>query len=342
MLILTHPDDASPKVLAFSLKHMFVTLNVAADISFEINVLRRINTFNYKSKTLGATFLLLKRKLQFLIHDFKFIKSLNNYDAIIISECTPNSFWLDYHAIEKLKSILHPKPVLLFEVYYLGNTPFQINKLIKKGNPTMERYDWHLAVTDITEVHSKPDVPWSCIGLDLKSMGLKPQIKEEFFAIVDFEQKGYEANRRMQIEALDKLGIPYVEFKERMPLVKIRDYYSRASLIFVQSPEAFGVPIAECLSYGTAVFTPQAEWLMSWRLISEKQIISNNLPNCFFIYKNFELLVDLLSEFKNSYQSKETPKLIFDSFISNYPHFYKGDTIALHHVIERIKNQNFK
>lgn len=341
ILILTRIDDASPKVLAISLKNMLERQGVQVDISYRINILKRMNTYSFYSNSLGLTYLEIKRRLQFFISDFKFIKQLKGYDAVIISECTPNSFWLNYYAIEKLKKIISPKPVMLYEVYFLGNTPYQINKLRAQGNPTIERYHWHLAITEVTEIHTSPKPPWSCIGLDLKSMGLKPQIKDDFFAIVDFEQAGYEAERQLQIKALNYLDIKYISFEERMPMEEIRDYYKRASLIFVQFPEAFGVPIAECLAFGTAVFTPNIEWVMSWRLKGDKENVDLKLADCFFIYKNLEMLISQLSEFKINYHSFNSPKFIFNSFVSHYPHIYYGSDLALQEVVKRIKNQNF-
>ena len=341
ILILTRIDDASPKVLAISLKNMLERQGVKVDVSFRINILKRMNNHNYLSSSLGLTYLRIKNKLKYFIKDLKFIRDLKAYDAVIISECTPNSFWLDYYAIEKLKLIISPKPVVLYEVYFLGNTPYQINKLLEQGNPTIERYYWHLAVAEVTEIHAKPKPPWSCIGLDLKSMGLKPSIKKEFFAIVDFKQPGYEKERRMQIKALEFLKIPYISFSSRMPMEEIRDYYKRASLIFVQSPEAFGLPIAECLSYGTAVFTKEIEWVMSWRILNTDIINKFTLPECFYVYNNYERLVKQLEQLREEYHQKKTPITVFNTFIANYPHFYEGDDLPLKDFLKIIKKNQF-
>ena len=341
ILILTRPEDASPKVLTFSLEQMLKRQNIEVDISFRIGVLSRIRRFNFQSNTLGSSFFYLKSIIKFLLGDFLFLVRLRNYDAVVISECTPISFWLNYYDIEKLKAMLRTRPVILYEVYYLGNTPYQINKLLKNGHPTIERYDWHLAVTDITEIYNKPEPPWSCIGLDLQALGLKPKHKEDFFAIVDFEQSGYEDERQLQIKALDSLGIPYISFNQHMPMNEIRRYYSMASLIFVQFPEAFGLPIAECLSYGTVVFTKKTEWLMSWRIIDKTNPENLKLPECFFVYENYELLTKQLKQLKDNYNQKTTPKNIFNTFISNYPHFYKGNDVALKDVLDRIKTNQF-
>ena len=341
ILILTRIDDASPKVLAFSLRNMLERQGVKVDVSFRINILKRMNHHNYLSSSLGLTYLKIKNKLQSIIGDFKFIRDLKTYDAIIISECTPNSFWLDYYAIEKLKKIISPKPVILYEVYFLGNTPYQIDKLIGQGNPTIERYDWHLAITNITEIQSSPKPPWSCIGLDLKSLDLKPTVKNEFFAIVDFEQSGYEKERCMQIKALEFLKIPYVSFSSRMPMAEIRNYYRKASLIFLQFPEAFGIPVAECLSCGTAVFTKEIEWVMSWRIVNTDSTNKFTLPECFYVYNNYERLIKQLKKLRDEYHQKTTPVSVFNTFITNYPHFYEGDDSSLKEFLKRIKKNQF-
>jgi hypothetical protein len=156
--ILTRPDYRSPRVLAESLHHQINSLSVSADILFDIDVLSRL--FSYKEKAHKYRFhFWIREKFGNCFRDRNLINKLKQYDAIIICECTPNGFWKNHYNIEQLKKITN-KPVLYYEVYYLGNAPTQVEKLINECNPTIERYDHHLSVANVTEIKDKSG-PWS-------------------------------------------------------------------------------------------------------------------------------------------------------------------------------------
>lgn len=335
--IITRPDDASPKVLAISLQKLIKKCHVECDIFYEHGFLmRRVPLFG-RFKQVGRIHFTLKRYLKHYPRDKKFLLKLKEYDAVIISDCEPNGFWKHHFGIEKLKGILK-KPLAFHEVYYLGNVPTHIERLKRQGHPTMERYDWHLAVTDTTEVRSLPKPPWSVVGLNLEGEGLELGHKKDFFAIVDFERKGYEKFRDDQIRVLDTLGLPYVAFEKRMTMPEIRDYYKRASLIFLSFPETFGVPIAECLACGTAVFTPSSSWPMSWRLDEKPQPNSEGkLPNCFVEYETSIKLEKYLLEFYHNWDKEKTPEKIREIFLNTYPHFFYGNLDGVKAFIKTIK-----
>src|SRR5690606_39168146 len=139
----------------------------------------------------------------------RLIKRLKSYDAIVISECSPNGFWKDLYQVEKLKLIIK-RPVLFYEVYFLGNAPTQMVSLRQSGHSLTERYDWHLAVADVTEIRTLTNESWSCVGIDLTHTALKPTPKDEFIALIDFSQSGYEHFRDEQLNVLHDLGIKTV------------------------------------------------------------------------------------------------------------------------------------
>lgn len=179
--ILTRPDFRSPRILAESLKHQLRTF-AEVKIFYNIDVLNRL--VSYKGSKFSFHFW-LKKKIGNYLSDKRILEQLKEYDAIIISECTPNCFWKNLYNIERLKEIVK-KPILLYEVYYLGNAQTQLEKLRKLRDPGIDRYDWHLAVSEITETRGVPGKGWSCVGLDLSYTLLKPQSKKEFVALVDF------------------------------------------------------------------------------------------------------------------------------------------------------------
>lgn len=339
--ILTRPDDASPKILSQSLQEMIQDCGGECDIFYEISMLMRLLPLFGENKQKGKIHFVLRRKARFFFRDLQTLNALKKYDAIVISDCEPNGFWKDLFNVEKLRSILQ-KPIIFHEVYYLGNLPSHIQTLKEGNHPTMERYDWHLAVTDTTEIKSKPQAPWSRVGLNLKQSGLVPKEKDSFFAIVDFVQKGYEKYREDQVRALEELGIPYLSFTERMPMKKIREHYQNASLMFLEFPETFGVPIAECFSAGTAIFTPCSSWPMSWRLDENPQMHQEGkLPDCFYVYQDYEDLKKQLKDFQTQFHKTNTPKAINQSFMDNYPHFHHGDLESVNDFLNRVKERDF-
>jgi hypothetical protein len=338
--IITRKDYRSPRILAESLKNQFNKLGVTADLFYEIEVLTRLNSFKEIKHKFKFHFW-LRRKLQNLVVDRKFLNKLFGYDAIIVCECTPNGFWKDFYNIELLKKKVG-KPVLFYEVYYLGNAPTQIAKLAAAGHPLMERYDWHLSVADVTEIRSKEPGPWSCVGLDLTVSGLKPKAKNEFVALIDFSQQGYERYQEEQISILSQLNIKTIILKGTYTLNEIRALYRQASVFFIQFPEAFGLPIAECLACGTQIFTADSGWPMSWRLDVNPEVHGKGiLPNIFNIYSSAADLKQKLISLRSTYDFYQTPIDVYKTFLHHYPHYYYGNAAEVQNVLARIRTKNF-
>ncbi|WP_439883021.1 glycosyltransferase [Pontibacter sp. MBLB2868] len=338
--ILTRKDYRSPRILAESLKQLLNKAGVTVDIFYNIEVLLRLNTFQEAKHRLKFHFW-LRRKLFNFFADRIFLEKLQTYDAVVISECTPNGFWKEYYNIEKLKHILQ-KPILFYEVYYLNNAPTQVANLQNDGHPLVERYDWHLSVSDVTEIRSQEPGPWSCIGIDLSAIGLKPVPKKEFIALVDFKQPGYEHIQAEQISVLKELGINMIVLEGQYSTQEIREIYQRVSVFFLQFPEAFGLPLAECLACGVQIFTPDSGWPMSWRLDENPTIHGpGNLPNIFSVYSNSKDLKRQLIDFRRGYEYEETPFKIFETFIFYYPHYYYGNPEEVINVLKRIENRFF-
>src|SRR6185312_11022975 len=241
--ILTRPDFRSPRVLADSLKDQLERHGAAVKIFYEINLLNRL--VSLRDSQLSFHFWFMK-KLKNYLTDKKLLKKLREFDAIVISECTPNAFLKRLYNVEKFKKIIK-KPVGLYEVYYLENAPTQIDFLKKNNNGLSNRYDFHLSVAEVTEIKKSLVSDWYPIGLKSESWGLKPLPKKEIIAIVDFVQPGYEIIREVQIKALNKAQIKYITLDRAYSFDEVRNIYQEAAIFFIQFPEAFGVSILECL-----------------------------------------------------------------------------------------------
>lgn len=340
--IITRSDDRSPKVLAQGLEAMLKAAGAGCTIFYETGALIRLQSLTQALKFPVTVPKRIYSKLKFFKRDKNFLRELRNYDAVIVSECTPNGFWRGYYAIEKLKRRIK-KPILFYEVYYLGNAPTQLERLKQEGEPGPERYDWHLAVTDVTEIRTSAGKGWTRVGLDLSYTGLRPLPKKEFLVLVDFVQPGYEHYRQEQLEVLDKAGIAYVALEGSYTMEAIRALYRRASVLLIQFPEAFGLPIAECLACGAYIFTPDSSWAMSWRLDEQPGVHEKGkLAPCFVEYADAPDLKNKLLDLQAHYDLEKTPATVFTQFVEYYPHFYYGERDVVKSLLKMIENGLFE
>lgn len=337
--ILTRPDYRSPRVLAESLKIQLEDQGIDVKIFEEINVLSRL--VSCKKSNYSFHFW-LQRKLTYFFKDKKIISELKKFDAVIVSECAPNGFLKSLYNVEHFKRILQ-KPVGVYEVYYLGNAPTQLENLRKNNEAYLSRYDFHLSVSAVTEIKCKLTSNWYPIGINAQSWGIKPMPKKELVAILDFVFPGNEKIRESQISALEKADIKYIILDRPYTFTEIRQLYQQSAIYFMQSYEAFGLPLLECICGGAQVFTPASWWPMSWRLNENPTIHGEGtLPACFTLYDDEDQLLKKLIAFKENYNLAETPKLKFNELLAHYPDFYKGNVIELKRMIADLNSNTYK
>lgn len=337
--IVTKPNYSSPRVLANCLHADFSQIEgVQSELFYNLFAFKRL--LNYSS--VANKYSYLKWKAYQLVHyiqDQLFLRKLKNYDAVVIVECSPNCYLNDSFDFVKLRKLLKDIPMIYHGVYYLGNAPTMIAYLENGGHHQEDIFDWHLAAAEITEIRSKPKAPWSQIGINLESTGLAPVPKKELLAIIDFYRVGFEEARNEQIKALEAAGIPYIELSGAYTIDEIREVYKKATFYFFQSGESFGLPIAECLSCGAYVFTPDTSWGMAWRLDEEVQIHGpGKLADCFVVYDGQENLQEKLLQFKSEYDLEKTPEKVFKIFTDNYPDYYYGNKTQMDQFVRKLKN----
>lgn len=338
--ILTRPENRSPKILAESLRSQLGAVNIDAEVFYKINLLN--NLVSFKDSEVNFHFW-LKNKIIGYFKWLSLLKVLRKYDAIVISEFIPNGFLRRLYNIEKFKKLVKV-PVLFYEVYYLGNAPTQVNLLKnQKGDGLFEKYDFHLSVSDLTEIKVPISMNWFPIGIYAKSWNLLPIPKKEIIAIIDFAHPGNEEYRKIQIRALQQFGIRYISLEKEYTVEEIRGIYQNGAIYFMQSSEAFGLPILECLCCGIQIFTPSSSWPMSWRLDENPTPHGiGKLPSCFTIYQDEEQLVKELRMYKEKFHPLKTAQNVFHTFLQHYPFFYYGNVNELNRVIETIKGDHQK
>ncbi len=343
--ILARAEDASPKVLAQSLHHMLGRLGIESKIFLGVNGLlfRLLPLWQQPRRWYQYPHRRLQAKLAHRVEDRRLVAELRSYSAVVLCETIPNAFWRNYYDVESLRRHLRDVPLLLHEVYYLGNAPSMQSMLRRNGDSGLERFDWHLSVSEVTEIRSSPEPPWSAIGLDLTHTNLRPAQRDRFFAVVDFAQPGYEQSRQVQLDVLRDLGVETVILSERRAMADIRCTYQSASALFIQSPEAFGVPIAECLYSGSYVFTPDSAWPMAFRLDAAPQINGpGRLPPVFKVYRDAVDLRRQVEALRAAYDPVRDPLRVAEEFRATYPTFCDGNLDALRDVVRRIEHGELK
>ena len=337
--ILTRSDDRSPKVLAVSFQQMCLEIGVESKIFYQgTSVLSRLFFLTEKTMFSRNWHFKIRHHLFNLLPDIFLLIRLMRYDIILISECIPNSHWKGYYNIERLKKITK-KPVVLYEVYCLLNS-ITHTKILKEGNHFgYDRYDWNYSISRIAELRGEPNVnnKWTDIGLNIQWTGLTCNSKKEIIALIDFEQEGFDNTLSEQVEVLSKFPmIKVIRLQGNYNASEIRELYKKASLFFIQFPEAFGVSIAECLSTGCQIMIKELHWAMSWRLQNDNG--EEYLPDCFFVYQNKQILYHYLEKFIDTFDVDKTPLQINNLFLKNYPDFYFGNSKNLLESFTHIEN----
>jgi hypothetical protein len=337
--IVTKSNYSSPRILADCLHHFFSQSEVIqSEVFHKLFVFKRLLNYSQVAKKYNY-FTWKAYQLFHYIQDQIFIRKLKEYDAVVIVETSPMCYIKDSYDFVKLKKKLEDIPLIQYEVYYLGNAPTMISYLSKGGHHLEDIFDWHLSVSEITEIRSKPKAPWNQIGLNLQSTGLVPVPKKELLAIIDFRREGYEEERNEQIKALKAVGIPYIELSGRYTFDEIREVYKKGTFYFLQFPESFGLPIAECLSCGAYVFMPDSSWAMAWRLDDKAQIHGpGKLAECFVVYDGQQKLQEILLHYKDEYDLQSSPKKVFEIFLEHYPDYYHGNKAELFDFIKKLEN----
>ncbi|GAB2995135.1 hypothetical protein GCM10027284_12190 [Cyclobacterium sediminis] len=340
--IVTKPNYSSPRILANCLHNFFSQAEgVRSEVFYELFVFKRLLSYSKVAKNYNY-FIWKGYQLMHYIQDQLFLRKLKKYDAVIIVECSPKAFLNDSFDFVRLRDKLPGVPLIFHEVYYLGNAPTMVTYLNEGVHHQEDIFDWHLSVSEVTEIRSKPKAPWSQVGLYLKSTGLAPVPKKEHLALIDFYREGYEKERNEQIKALEAVGIPYIELSGTYTIDEIREVYKKATFYFLQFPESFGLPIAECLSCGAYVFTPDTSWGMAWRQNEEVEIHGpGKLADCFVVYNGQEDLQKKLQKYKTEYDLEITPGKVFQIFTDNYPDYYYGNKAELNQFINKLKSGTF-
>jgi hypothetical protein len=346
--ILSDDSYSYSKPMAISLNKMFNQLNIKNKIFYNgtkgLNYKKKKNLFEY-SKELIKIIINFFVEDKYIIPSFRDLlilkKKLTKFDAIIICAHIPASLAKNYYqGIYFLRKYLKI-PIINYDLHFLAT--MEGKKFIKMLNTEsrwggfsgFDRFDYYLTASNISENPVKKIFwPVSIIGGNFTNKYLQAKQKK-FIALIDFKRKNYLAERKMQIEILKKLNIPYTILSKKYEHSKIYKIYSKHSIYFLAHRESFGLPIVELQNCGCYIFTPYKKWAPSHYI--NKSIYSRgegNLSKNFIIYNNDPLLLEKkIKKIKSNYLAK---KVIY-VFKKKNGNLYKGNLKILDSVIKKIK-----
>lgn len=276
----------------------------------------------------------------------RFLRRLSSCDAIVVVDTMPRAFFKDVWRVEELRQALPGIPIVLYDVFYLP-TRGPWAEWLQRGNPAMgipngghwglERFDWYLCASVVSEFPMPPGPqPYTIIGLDLDDGTLRPEPKEEFLALLDFEHPPDMLERAIQILACEETKTKYVVLNGLYSISDIRAIYRRTSIYFLSMRESFGLPICELQACGSYVFTPYARWAPSHWIKEDLAVPGpGTLSPNFIVYDNDkETLIRQIETVKSHYD----PERVSRTFLQTHPQYYRGDTTELKKFVEMLRS----
>lgn len=320
--ILSPENPSSPLILAKNLHHRLQGRGVESRLFYCHDLLYRLCP---RSKSGKRAHFHWRQKIQHWRDDAALIRELSTFDVIVLADYIPTAYNPGRYGVEPLR-VKTGTPVYIYEVYSPHNAP-SIEARIRDeyGTDAQAHFDGILYVASTTEVQGTPYPNSFCIGLSSQAWQLKAVSKNEMHVVVDFVQPGHETHQKKQIQTLKSLGIRFTILKGRYSVEDLRKIYSQATHYIIQSSEAFGLPICECLNCGTEILTQEAHWPMSWRKgDSIHSFEEGTLPEYFHVFQDQAGLQHYLEQAQNvnlTARAHEVQK----QFRDDYPDFYLGD-----------------
>ena len=331
LAILADSKNSFPRIMAEGLHRLLEQLGVVSTIFYDgLDVIRDrgFSTDEWTAAKLCDVVLTWRLR--------KHVRIWSQYDALVIVGHNPFAFMRGFWNDTKLRGWLPNHPIILYDLVYL-KTRGEWEHWLRVGNPEMgistggnfglERYDWYLCASVVSEHGMPPDSqPVSIIGLNLDDGSLRAGEQNDFVALLDFARESNANERQVQIQALRDANVKWIELTGSYSVSRIRSIYRKCSAYFVAHRESFGLPICELQACGSAVFTPYAEWCPShWMKDDLSTPGAGTLSDNFVVYDNdLAVLATKLRELRSSHD----PCKIRKNFLQNQTQLYYGDHLS--------------
>ncbi len=283
----------------------------------------------------------------------RMIDRLADTDVMVVVAHVPASHSRHAHGnIERLRRRLPKIPIVDYDLIYLPTvekwstamlhgdfsdiSPEEM-KLIKPAPFGMERYDWYLVGSPVSEIPmpSGPQ-PYSAIGIDIDDGTLYPDQGGNFHVLVDFEQtrKNYLSFREVQLEAVKRAGVSYEILEGRFSRHEIREKYRKSAVLLLAHRESFGLPIIEMQACGGQIFTPRPEWAGAHWIKNDLTVPGPGTHSSnFVVYENtVDALVGELIAARDTFD----PRKRLATFREEQPQLLHGDTVELSRFLDRL------
>lgn len=332
--ILTSRENSFPKVMAEGLRRMLTSLGVHVRVCPDgLWMIRR-------QPAVPATPAQAARSLL----RGAFLRSLRDFDAVILTGHMPRAFMTGFMDDALVRAALPGIPIILYDLVYLPTRGAWADWL-KTGNPAMgiptgghfgmERYDWYLASSVVSEYPLPPGThKLSVIGLNICTGDLFPEQNASFTALVDFARPDHPQERDIQIAALEAAGIPFRILSGSYTTSQIRAIYRQTAVYFIAHRESFGVPICEVQACGGYIFTPRADWCPSHWIKDPSSTGPGTLTDNFVVYDNdAQSIATTLTDLRSRY----SPHCgVRQRFLKQQAHLAVGDVVALADFLDRL------
>lgn len=273
------------------------------------------------------------------------VAELMQFDAIIhvtnVPLCFARRFCPGIEFLHEMTSL----PIISYQHYFIGNMGHWMQRM-RDGVPEygiepdqfgLERYDWYLAV-GMGNVYplAEADWPLSVIGCDVNDGTMLPSVKPEFRVLFDFAREGWEADRQMQLEVVERLDIPYSKLSGGFAYEEIKRIYDRHAVLMLSFPESFGRPILEIQACGGLVAAPQAWWAMVHFIrpdVARPGV--GDLSENFLIYDSDpDKLAVQLQHARDTFD----PYRNFGTFVANNGTFFCGELAELRRFVRKVED----
>ena len=292
-------------------QRMVVRAGVSADVIYDgLEMLQRLPGPRGTGKPEGLI-QAGKSAVRYLLHSApalrRFLRRVRACDVIVVVDTIPRAFLREPLHVEALRREIPDTPIVLYDVFYLG-TRGPWARWIRNGNPEkwlppggygLERFDWYLTASVVSEAALSREPQPSVIGLTLDDGSLRAEPKEVFTALLDFEHPPRMKERAVQVLACQETNTPFEVLNGSYTIEEIRGVYRRSSVFFLSMRESFGLPICEVQACGAYVFTPYSNWQPSHWIKADPHLRAGALSRNFVVYNNEKELAGAPSNPRN-------------------------------------------
>ena len=349
IIILSDDTPTYLKPMALSLSRMFTRLGIVSEICYEgTRILNIKNSYKLTDliKNLKRKFInfFIKTKYKNHIHptlqEFNSLcENIKNFDAVFVCAHMPYNLSNNYyHGIDLLRKKIKI-PIIDYELCFLWATkPRWYKEVSNQGVFSgFGRFDHYVLISQMSNLPIKEKSHWpiTVIGGDFRDEELFPEQKD-FRALIDFDKKTKFEERKIQIEVLEELKIPYTILSGTYTHSELYRIFRKHSIYFLSMPENFGLPIVELQNCGCKVFIPNKYWAAAHYTNKDPHEKGDgDLNNNFVVYNNDpQILKKEILNLKEKFSSKK----VIEEFANKNSDFYSGNLLNLKKVLDKIKN----